>query len=72
MSELNTCPVPDLATYLKMRADQPTAVIPCAGEPVAIREGRKMVWAADGDNNRGWYDYTTDIFHIVDRASGGS
>ena len=61
-ADINTCPMGTLAQYMEAREAQGAgAVIPCAGEPVSIRRGEKMVWASDG-TMRGWYSYTTDVF----------
>lgn len=61
-AEINTCPNPTLADYMAARAAQgPTAIIPCAGEPIGIRDGQKMVYASNG-TERGWYCYDTDLW----------
>ena len=61
-TEINTCPVETLVQYRAMRDTQGIgAVIPCAGEPIGIRDGKKQVYASNGVV-RGWYCYDTDIW----------
>lgn len=61
-TEINTCPVETAAQYTAMRETQGTgAIIPCAGEPIVIRYGHKVVYASNGVV-RGYYSYDTDIF----------
>ena len=61
-TDINTCPVESLTQYRAMRDTQGAgAVIPCAGEPICIRDGQKQVYASNGVV-RGWYSYATDIW----------